>query len=68
VLATLQRLGTVNIYVCVRKVLCRSILTQVVLSVVSALCWKQFQLKKKELLQVVPLKMDRFFTRKRDGE
>jgi hypothetical protein len=33
----------------------------------SALCWKQFPLKRK-LLQVMPLKMDRFVTRKRVSE
>jgi hypothetical protein len=34
----------------------------------SALCWKQFRLKTRELLQIVPLKMDRFVTRKRDSK
>jgi hypothetical protein len=33
----------------------------------SALCWKQFPLKE-ELLEVVPLKMERFVSRKRVSE
>jgi hypothetical protein len=57
---------TVHIYICVRKVLCRSILTQVVLSVVPFV-GNNFRWKKL-LLQAMPLKMDTFVTGKPHSE
>jgi hypothetical protein len=34
----------------------------------TAVCWKQFPLKKKGLLQTMPLKMERFVARKSGSE